>query len=101
MRQDEEKPDSPPTKAELELIGRLTAEQVDQIDRELLATCSPRWRKVAMVVGTMMMNLKTRVAGIPDTYYAQRVAKLVADGRLEAQGNLQYMRYSEVRLPAR
>ena len=46
-----------------------------------------------------MSGLTNRVIGIPDVFYAQRVRKLVEDGHLEAQGNLAYMRYSEVRLP--
>ena len=39
------------------------------------------------------------VLGIPDLFYAERLRKLVQDGRLESQGNLAYMRLSEVRLP--
>ena len=35
---------------------------------------------------------------VPDGYYAQRVALLVDSGKLESQGNLEYMRFSEVRL---
>jgi hypothetical protein len=52
-----------------------------------------------MVVGTTMMNLPSRVEGIPDIYYSQRVQKFVKDGLLESQGNLSRMRYSEVRRP--
>jgi len=37
--------------------------------------------------------------GLPDLYYAQRVKSLVSRGLLIAEGNLDYMRYSEVRLP--
>ena len=36
---------------------------------------------------------------VPDIYYAQRVRHLVEVGKLESQGDLHYMRYSEVRLP--
>lgn len=89
------------TKEELELVSRLSPAQVAQIDQEILANCSTHWRKVAMVVGTTMLQLKNRAVGIPDTYYAQRVAKLVGEGKLEAQGNLQRMRFSEVRITLR
>ena len=44
-------------------------------------------------------ELSERFPNIPDIYYAQRVRRLVAVGELESQGNLEYMRYSEVRLP--
>jgi hypothetical protein len=46
-------------------------------------------------------ELSERFPNIPDIYYAQRLRRLVAVGELESQGNLEYMRYSEVRLPAK
>lgn len=57
------------------------------------------WRKVAMLVAATMIELPNKKHGLPDVFYAERVRKLVEAGRLEPQGNLQYMRYSEVRLP--
>ena len=45
-----------------------------------------------------MLSLTDRVEGIPDSYYAQRIQKLVNDGLLVSQGNLSYMRFSEVRI---
>ena len=45
-------------------------------------------------------ELSERFPNVPDVYYAQRVRRLVAVGELESQGNLEYMRYIEVRLPA-
>ena len=52
-----------------------------------------------MLVGKAMMNSDVRVPGLPDLYYAQRVRALVENGQLVAEGNLDFMRYSEVRLP--
>jgi len=46
-----------------------------------------------------MMDPEVRVPGLPDLYYANRVRVLVERGLLVAEGNLDYMRYSEVRLP--
>ena len=59
------------------------------------------WRKVARIVGMTIGDLSERLPNVPDVYYAQRVRRLVAVGELESQGNLAYMRYSEVRLPAK
>jgi len=39
------------------------------------------------------------VPKVPDIFYAERVRNLVAEGKLESQGNLLYMGFSEVRLP--
>ena len=55
---------------------------------------------MAFIVGKTMMDLPGLVSGIPDVYYSQRVRHLVEEGKLESQGNLAYMRYSEVRLPS-
>ena len=72
------------------------------IDAGLMKQVTGRWRKVAMVIGMTMMQLKDedpRWNGIPDLYYAMRLRALVADGKLDSQGDLYRMRFSEVRLP--
>jgi len=101
MEQTEDDFDPPLTVEELRKIEQLSASEITQIDQTLLTNAAPQWRKVARVVGTSMIELKSRVAGIPDLYYSQRVAKLVSDGKLESQGNLRRMRFSEVRLPSK
>lgn len=85
------------TPDQIELVEQLSSEEIQAIDSALLANCCDRWRKVARVVGTTMKELPSRVEGIPDIYYSQRVRKLVEAGLLESQGNLSSMRYSEVR----
>ena len=92
-------PDKELTPGQVKLVEQLTDEEIQAIDSALLANCCERWRKVARVVGTTMTELPSRVEGIPDIYYSQRVRKLVEAGQLESQGNLSYMRYSEVRRP--
>ena len=52
-----------------------------------------------MVVGLAMMHDHIRIHGLPDIYYAQRIKQLVRDGAVVAEGNLDFMRFSEVRLP--
>lgn len=82
-------------------VSRLKQEDLWEIDRVLLAQSATTWRKVARIVGTTIGELSDRFPNIPDVYYAQRVRRLVAVGELESQGNLEYMRHSEVRLPAK
>ncbi len=94
-------PDAPLTPEQEDLVRTLSAESIEKIDTLLLSQATDRWRKVAMVVGLAMSALEDRRAGIPDTYYAQRVKLLVERGKLEAQGDLSWMRYSEVRLPTK
>lgn len=99
MNSHDVEPDGDLTADQVKLVEKFTDEEVQAIDNALLANCCDRWRKVARVVGTTMMELPNRVEGIPDIYYSQRVRKLVVTGLLESQGNLSYMRYSEVRRP--
>jgi Protein of unknown function len=93
------RPDSELSEEDQALVSSLRASDLEAIDTALIAQCATSWRKVARVVGTTMGMLRNGLPGIPDGYYVQRVAILVHSGRLESQGNLEYMRFSEVRLP--
>jgi hypothetical protein len=96
---DDRAPDAPMDTDQQTRADALTPSQLEAIDRELLRASDVQWRKVARVVGTVMMN---DWSGKPernaDVFYAHRVARLVRLGRLEAQGDLTRMRFSEVRL---
>jgi hypothetical protein len=78
-------------------IAELTESELNAIDESLLSNASTQWRKVAMVVALTMHDLDF-APGIPDIFLAKRIQKLVAQGRLEAEGNLEFMRFSELRL---
>jgi hypothetical protein len=90
--------DSDLTPDEERLAAMLTPAQLAEIDAALLRACSPRSRKLAIVVATAMHDLPLRIVGLPDVFYAKRVSAMVASGKLEAFGDLRRMRYSEVRL---
>lgn len=92
-------PDGKLTPEQEQLVGQLTVDQVREIDMALLSNTNDRWRKVAMVVATTMLELPSRINDIPDIYYSQRIRKLVDEKQLVAIGDLSYMRYSEVRKP--
>ena len=98
-RYDEFEPDgdlSPEVRA---LVDNLSPNQLSEIDNALLSNCLTQWRKVAAVVGFTMTNeFMAEYPGIPDVFFSQRVRSLVDRGILESEGNLSYMRYSEVRL---
>ena len=92
-------PDGPPTGEQQERIDKLTPDHLRLIDEAILACVSSQWRKAALVVGTAMEKNLGTVPPVPDIFYSQRLKKLVEDGSLESQGNLESMRLSEVRLP--
>ena len=84
---------------EQKAVALLLPEQVARTDQALLRECSSQWRKVARVVGTALGALAGEFPHLPAGFCAQRIAELVAYGHLESQGNLQHMRFSEVRVP--
>ncbi|HKB60057.1 MAG TPA: DUF3658 domain-containing protein [Gallionellaceae bacterium] len=96
---DDDPPDGEMTSEEARIAASLSGEMVQKIDACLLSHAKIRERKVAMIVGLAMMDKSLRVPGLPDLFYRDRVKSLVARGLLLSEGNLDYMRYSEVRLP--
>lgn len=85
--------------AEVEKVSMLIAADLARIDDALMSQMSREWRKVARVVGTAMLSMPERPRGVPDVFFSKRVSLLVDAGRLESQGDLRRMRFSEVRLP--
>ena len=92
-------PDTALAPDEIAAIEKLSKEDIAVIDTALLGQCAESWRKVARIVGSAMSCLPETLEQVPDGYFAQRVIALVSSGQLESQGNLNYMRFSEVRLP--
>ncbi len=93
------KPDNDLTIEQKEKVALLSSAELTEIDTALLSNSKQQWRKVAMVVGLTMKKIPNRVYGIPDVFYSQRIYSLIKRGKLESQGNLKYMGFSEVRLP--
>jgi pimeloyl-ACP methyl ester carboxylesterase len=94
-----ENPDPPLSTEQALRVSRLTQEELWELDRVLLSHTSGSWRKVARIVDAAIGDLSTRMPGIADVYYSQRVRHLVEVGKLDSQGDLRSMRHCEVRLP--
>jgi hypothetical protein len=75
-----------------------TAAELQRIDECLLFQASDQWRKVARVIGRTMMELEREFPHLADGFYSLRVKHLVQSGALEAAGNLDRIRHSEVRI---
>jgi len=84
---------------EQSVVARLTDTDLHAIDAAILANSSDRWLKVARVVLWTEESLSHRFPGLSYVFYAQRLIHLAEQGHLESQGNLEYMRFSEVRIP--
>ena len=92
-------PNPPLRDEEQAVVAALSDTDLQTINTTILAHASTRWLKVARVVGLTADTLQHRFPRLSHSFYAQRVSQLVADGRLDSQGNLLFMRFSEVRLP--
>ena len=91
--------DLPLSPEEAAIYANLSEADLREIDAVILEDCVRYGRKVARVVGTTFMHAKFKNRDIPVSCFAQRVVELVNQGKLIAEGNLNYMRYSEIRLP--
>jgi hypothetical protein len=92
-------PNPPLSRKEAAAFAKLSPEDIATIDDGILASTLPRWRKVAMVVSIAEEKLRGQYPQFSYILYAMRIRQLAKKGRLESQGNLRYMRFSEVRLP--
>jgi hypothetical protein len=91
---------NPPLSVEEQcVVAQLTDVDRQDIDAAILAQCSNHWFKVTRVTCDAEKALSDRYPGLSYIFYAQRLIQLVEQGRLESQGNLEHMRFSEVRLP--
>jgi hypothetical protein len=70
------------------------------IDAAILAVAKTSWRKVALIFSQAAKHISADFDAREDAYrlVARRIHALVADGRLEAQGDLEKWRHSEIRL---
>ena len=89
--------DPPMTEDQLQVTSKLTDTELAKIDSQLLKNSAIQYRKSARVIGATMMDLKSEFQHIPDVFFSSRLMHLVEQNKLEAQGNLRRMRYSEVR----
>lgn len=73
---------------------------LQSIDDAITKATQPRWLKVARVVSDAI-RAGGHVGDEPHfDLHVRRVIALVESGALEAQGNLRWPRFSEVRLPS-
>ena len=100
---DTERPEGPPDSLldedEQLVVAGMTEADIEGVDKILVGHCTSQYRKVAMIIDLALRPESAGLDKVPFGYLVQRVQHLVESGRLESQGNLDYARFSEVRLP--
>ena len=99
MPENEPEYDGPMNADEQARADRLTEAELRTIDECILAHITHRLQKTAKVVVLTMRTLGEQFPELPPVFYSGRIKHLVAAGLIEAAGNLNRMRFSEVRLP--
>jgi hypothetical protein len=92
-------PNPPLSPEELSFAAKLTERDIAVIDNAILSCSEKRFQKIAMVVARTMTKLSERYPQLSDVFFAERIHNLADQGRLESQGILAFMRFSEVRIP--
>ncbi len=94
----EEDNDDGPTSEELAQMRRATSAEAAAVDALILQSCTNRWRKVAMVVGTSLNEFDSKFSHLPYAYMSVRIIAMERSGAVEVQGDAMAIRFSEVRL---
>ncbi|KQR10668.1 MULTISPECIES: DUF3658 domain-containing protein [Xanthomonas] len=76
--------------------------ELHAIDAFVTDAVDTQWQKVAMIIARALTDAQLKLADVEDAadHVAQRIARLVRSGRLEAAGDITDWRHSEVRLAA-
>lgn len=79
-------------------VDQLSEAEIKEIDQNLLENAAEEWSKVSRLVLATMIERHEGITGLPESFYSERIAYLVKEGRLESRGDLSDMKLSEVRL---
>ena len=101
MPENEPEYDRPMNADEQARAAKLTEGDLRTIDECIMSNITHQFRKTAKVVALTMGDIGGYLPGLPDVFYSGRIKHLAAAGLIEAAGNLNRMRFSEVRLPNR
>ncbi|MCH1918066.1 hypothetical protein L9G15_01315 [Shewanella sp. A3A] len=98
LRAEEHIDAQPVSDTQQKLLAQITQEQIDIVDKILLSNVRQHYMKVAMLIAKTYNKLPDELRELPTAFLAKRVMALVECELLQAQGDLHYIRYSEVRL---
>ncbi|ALQ10064.1 hypothetical protein D172_018450 (plasmid) [Pseudoalteromonas sp. Bsw20308] len=84
------------TESDLNYFNQLSQYELELIDNTLYSHTSERWQKIAMVIAKSL-KLRDQFKDLNDVKLLLRVHHLINTSKLESQGNIKAMRFSEVK----
>lgn len=97
MNQDEAEAREPLDADERAIVSALSQSQIDALDLAVLQEVSPRWSRVAKILGSFIEKRPGIPDYLPSEFVWERLCGLVARGDLESQGDISQWGSSEVR----
>ncbi|MDO6721636.1 DUF3658 domain-containing protein [Psychrosphaera sp. 1_MG-2023] len=85
------------TEDDLAYLQTLSPELLEKVDSLLYAKTSERWSKIAMVISKANKEVKILDPNITYDQLLSRLHIIIKSGKLSSQGNINIMRFSEVR----
>jgi len=82
---------------DIKRISTLKQAEIQFIDDTILSCISSTYKKQALVVISTRQKVEHKLPSIPLTYFSLRIQKMVEKGLIISLGNLNYLRYSELR----
>lgn len=96
-KKEELRNDPASTPEQRRMVDQLSETEIKEIDQALLSNASDDWCQVTRLVLTTMIELDNG-RGLPNSYFAQRMAHLVREGILESKEDPTDLQSGEVRL---
>lgn len=95
---DETLPDPKMDPASQAFAEALSTDEIALIDQKLLSQAAAQWRKSARIAASCLRELPEALKAIHPDFLSGRLKHWIDEGRLIHQGDLNRMRYCEVRL---
>jgi hypothetical protein len=90
-----------PTEEEIAQMVASSPEERATAQEMALRECTDRWKKVARIVGDLLDEFEQTYPHLPFAYLQATMQKLEDLGKVEIDGDVWAMRYSEIRLARR
>ena len=91
--------DSVITEQDINYLKSLSVEALSAIDSVICSHTTGHWKKIAMVISKSYRELEGKDPKLTYEQLLSRLHHLINSGKLSSQGNINVMRFSEVKRP--